>query len=367
PGAIGIRPAMPGSMWCETGVDGRARMSAVANPNNGREIPLSELPELTPWLEQRELKQQLLAQSGGGEAFVALAVPLLKRHILSTDPYKRASADHGQLKALLRRGTSIDEIAHAFAVAWLHEADRLQLPRRALSDRPLLIYGIPLLALGVTLITVALAVFEAHPRWMGPFIYTAPLFMLLVAPLFWLLIKAWRGALRGADAVITGPSTAVVDLAPSEGLDRDQPWAPLSLDSQAATQVSPLTDTHSPAADQSASVLPSVSDPLSTDSARQVALSDKPKAAPNPLTPLQTPDEALSEAQMTDQPQTLTIDGTDYPIADLSEAAQQQVTNLRVCDQEIQRLQQQLGIAQTARAAYANALKAELPSKPVAH
>ncbi|MEA3644340.1 MAG: DUF6447 family protein [Lamprobacter sp.] len=64
--------------------------------------------------------------------------------------------------------------------------------------------------------------------------------------------------------------------------------------------------------------------------------------------------------------QTLTIDGTEYNPADLTDAAKQQLANLRVCDQEIQRLQQQLGIAQTARAAYANALKAELP-KAAAH
>ena len=54
--------------------------------------------------------------------------------------------------------------------------------------------------------------------------------------------------------------------------------------------------------------------------------------------------------------QTVTIDGTDYNLADLSENARSQVTNLRVTDQEIARLQQQLAIAQTARA-----LSEELP------
>ncbi|WP_087720922.1 DUF6447 family protein [Salinicola salarius] len=61
--------------------------------------------------------------------------------------------------------------------------------------------------------------------------------------------------------------------------------------------------------------------------------------------------------------QTLTIDGTEYNLADLSENARAQVTNLRVTDQEIARLQQQLAIAQTARTAYARALSAELPKK----
>lgn len=63
----------------------------------------------------------------------------------------------------------------------------------------------------------------------------------------------------------------------------------------------------------------------------------------------------------TQKPQTLTIDGKEYGPDDLSDNARAQITNLRVTDQEIARLQQQLAIAQTARTAYANALKAELP------
>lgn len=59
--------------------------------------------------------------------------------------------------------------------------------------------------------------------------------------------------------------------------------------------------------------------------------------------------------------QTITIDGKDYALEDLSEAAKGQLTNLRVVDQEIARLQQQQAIAQTARNAYANALKEQLP------
>lgn len=61
--------------------------------------------------------------------------------------------------------------------------------------------------------------------------------------------------------------------------------------------------------------------------------------------------------------QVLTIDGTEYNVADLSENARNQVMNLRVTDQEISRLQKQLAIAQTARTAYANALKEELPKR----
>lgn len=58
----------------------------------------------------------------------------------------------------------------------------------------------------------------------------------------------------------------------------------------------------------------------------------------------------------------ITIDGKQFALDDLSAAARSQIVNLRVTDQEIARLQTQLAIAQTARAAYAQALSAELQS-----
>lgn len=61
--------------------------------------------------------------------------------------------------------------------------------------------------------------------------------------------------------------------------------------------------------------------------------------------------------------QTITIDDVAYNLSDLTDNAKNQVLNLRVTDQEIARLQQQLAIFQTARAAYAQILKAELSGK----
>lgn len=58
---------------------------------------------------------------------------------------------------------------------------------------------------------------------------------------------------------------------------------------------------------------------------------------------------------------TITIDGRSYAVDQLSEAAKTQITNVRITDQEIARLQIRLAIAQTARVAYARALAAELP------
>ena len=203
----------------------------------------------------------------------------------------------------------------------------------------MLVYGLPLLVLGGVLITSALVVFQAKPRWMGSFIYTAPLFMLVVAPLFWLLIRAWRQALRGADAVLTHPPAPVVNLIPAEELETAQ-QTPLLLNTQTVEALTPLTEDAQPGT------------PFSTQpSAPRFIHEAEPKPASQPE----------SHSTMSEPTQTLTIDGTEYNLADLSTAAQQQLTNLRLCDQEIQRLQQQLAIAQTARGAYAQALQGELP------
>ena len=56
------------------------------------------------------------------------------------------------------------------------------------------------------------------------------------------------------------------------------------------------------------------------------------------------------------------IDNKDYDTDSLSDEAKAQLTSLQLTDAEIQRLQIQLAIAQTARNAYALALKSVLSS-----
>lgn len=63
-------------------------------------------------------------------------------------------------------------------------------------------------------------------------------------------------------------------------------------------------------------------------------------------------------------PKSITIDGVDYPLDQLSDEAQRLIGNLRLTDQEITRLQHQLAMAQTARTVYANALREQLGSVP---
>ena len=58
----------------------------------------------------------------------------------------------------------------------------------------------------------------------------------------------------------------------------------------------------------------------------------------------------------------ITIDNQDYDLDSLSDEAKAQLASLQFVDSELQRLTAQTAILQTARMAYANALKAALPS-----
>ena len=60
----------------------------------------------------------------------------------------------------------------------------------------------------------------------------------------------------------------------------------------------------------------------------------------------------------------VTIDGVTYKISELTETARQELNMLQATDAEIQRLNIQLAIAQTARSAYGASLNAELAKGP---
>lgn len=59
---------------------------------------------------------------------------------------------------------------------------------------------------------------------------------------------------------------------------------------------------------------------------------------------------------------TITIDNHSYDLDTLSADAKAQLQSLRFVDSELQRLQAQTAICQTARAAYSKALQAALPT-----
>lgn len=59
---------------------------------------------------------------------------------------------------------------------------------------------------------------------------------------------------------------------------------------------------------------------------------------------------------------TITIDGVEHELDDLSNDAKAQLNALQATDIRIAQSQQELAILQTARAAYAAALQRELPA-----
>jgi hypothetical protein len=62
---------------------------------------------------------------------------------------------------------------------------------------------------------------------------------------------------------------------------------------------------------------------------------------------------------------TIKIDNVDYDTDKLSNEARAQLINMQFCDQELARLQAQAAAYQTARMAYARAMKEALPTVPV--
>jgi hypothetical protein len=58
----------------------------------------------------------------------------------------------------------------------------------------------------------------------------------------------------------------------------------------------------------------------------------------------------------------ITIDDRNYEFDDFSADANAQLQSLQFCDAELQRLTAQTAVLQTARIAYANALKLALPA-----
>lgn len=63
---------------------------------------------------------------------------------------------------------------------------------------------------------------------------------------------------------------------------------------------------------------------------------------------------------MADDERKITVDGVEYKIDDMSDAARTQVMNLRFVTERIQQLNNELAVADTARMGYSAALKREV-------
>ena len=75
----------------------------------------------------------------------------------------------------------------------------------------------------------------------------------------------------------------------------------------------------------------------------------------NNVTETKKKQEAVAVGE-NDQKPTITIDGKEFTLESLGQKGREQLQNLRVTDHEMQRLQDQMAIMQTARNTYARLL-----------
>lgn len=61
-----------------------------------------------------------------------------------------------------------------------------------------------------------------------------------------------------------------------------------------------------------------------------------------------------------DKDQKINIDGKEYSLSELSDNARAQIANLQFVDAQIQQLNNEWAVSDTARIGYTNALKSEL-------
>lgn len=61
-----------------------------------------------------------------------------------------------------------------------------------------------------------------------------------------------------------------------------------------------------------------------------------------------------------DEKAKITIDGTEYAIEDMSDNARAQLANIQFVDAQLQQLNNEWAVSDTARIGYTNALKKEL-------
>ncbi|CAK0756868.1 putative SapC family protein [Gammaproteobacteria bacterium] len=158
-----------------------------------RAVLCRDLPELNVWRDQFYLKDALLQETGGGEAFVARATQTLYQALLSlrTDTLVESS----QLSHLLTQGYTNEQIARAFAKAWLQNNETLYLPRFRWIDAGWMIHGIPVL---LSVVTVTLMFFFAshqYPKIVATFVWLTS-FLAIPALLLTLVYSwVWRGVL----------------------------------------------------------------------------------------------------------------------------------------------------------------------------
>lgn len=153
----------------------------------------AEIPEFQRFVEQAYRRDQLMEQTGGGEAFIAAAMPVIRKNVIQALPYASPSSKY--VHELRRRGVADDVLDRALARAWLDGTGEFHIPRARRRD---FLTG-TLALLGYSVAAVVVGLFEAvsylrhaHPEIGTALLAVPPLIALAGVPLVVLVFMLLR-------------------------------------------------------------------------------------------------------------------------------------------------------------------------------
>jgi hypothetical protein len=156
-------------------------------------LPCADIPEFQRFVQQDYRKQALLEQTGGGDAFIEAAAPVIRKNVLQALPY--ASASSKRVHKLRRQGVDDAVLDRALARAWLDSADHFMVPP---PDRSRAFYGTgALLGYSILIVVVALILMvnylrHAHPDVASALLGAPPLMAICGVPFVAILFVALR-------------------------------------------------------------------------------------------------------------------------------------------------------------------------------
>lgn len=157
--------------------------------------PCAELGAFQSLAEQKELRQALIAETGGGEAFIQRAIETITQLVIHAAVGKKEPL----LAELRKLGYSELEITTALAQAWLEETETFALPKIAQTQKFQKKGGIIFVALIITCLLATIFIFgfrHIFPDLIGTLLAFPPLIALpatiFYVLVYWILKKIWR-------------------------------------------------------------------------------------------------------------------------------------------------------------------------------
>ena len=155
--------------------------------------PCADLPDFQRFVQQAYRKEALLEQTGGGDAFIEAAAPVIRKSVLQAAPY--ASPTSKRVHQLRRMGVTDDILDRALARAWLDASDEFYVPR---PNRTQAFYGTgALLAYSIVIVLVVMIEMvnylrHAHPDIASTLLGAPPLMAICGVPLVLVLFIGLR-------------------------------------------------------------------------------------------------------------------------------------------------------------------------------